>query len=412
MKILYVVPYVPGPIYVRPYNLIRSLAKLGHRVTVLTMSANEHDRQAIKNLGGACEQVFDFPLPVWRSLSNCVLALPTRTPLQAAYCWNPELIRFARESLYSASHQNQFDLIHVEHLRGSRLGLALKDPGLQVTRNGTKTPPIVWDSVDCITYLFGQTARMGGKRSSRLMAKFELGRTSRYEAWLVGQFDHVLVTSQTDKDALLSLPQAAAAPPDISVVPNGVDLDVFSPDPSLPKDHNTLIISGKMSYHANVAMALHMVKEIMPLVWSRRADVKVWIVGKNPAREVQALAQNPLITVTGTVDDLSLYLKRAAVAVAPLRYGAGIQNKVLEAMACSTPVVTNSSTLKSLGAVPGKDVLVADNPEEFSRQVLYLLGNDNVRREVGQAGRRYVESHHNWEKIAAGLEKIYRHLMV
>jgi glycosyltransferase involved in cell wall biosynthesis len=195
-------------------------------------------------------------------------------------------------------------------------------------------------------------------------------------------------------------------------VPNGVNLDAFCPDPSLPKDNETLILSGKMSYHANVAMAVYMINEIMPLIWSQRPGVKVWIVGKNPSREVQVLAKNPLVTVTGTVSDISNYLKKATIAVAPLMYGAGIQNKVLEAMACGTPVVTNENTLKSLAAVPGENVFLANTPQEFARQVIYLLGNDNVRTKIGQAGRQYVEAQHNWEEIAARLGQIYKTLIV
>src|SRR5690606_24439020 len=90
-------------------------------------------------------------------------------------------------------------------------------------------------------------------------------------------------------------------PAPISVLGNGVDVDHFSPDPSVERDPATMVISGKMSYHANVTMTLHLVRDIMPTVWQQRPETRLLIVGKDPTREIQALAENPNITVTGTV---------------------------------------------------------------------------------------------------------------
>jgi glycosyltransferase involved in cell wall biosynthesis len=94
--------------------------------------------------------------------------------------------------------------------------------------------------------------------------------------------------------------------------------------------------------------------------------------------------------------------------VAPIRYGTGIQNKVLEAMACATPVVASHQAVSALQVEPGEDLIVADQPREFARAVLELLNNPERRLRVGRAGRMYVEKHHDWRKAAADLEDIYR----
>jgi glycosyltransferase involved in cell wall biosynthesis len=88
------------------------------------------------------------------------------------------------------------------------------------------------------------------------------------------------------------------------------------------------------------------------------------------------------------------------MAVVPLVYGAGIQNKILEAMACGTPVVTTSKTLSSLGVTPGKELVVADGAEGFSQVVLSLLDNPALRSKVGNAGCDHVKSHHSWGVIS------------
>jgi glycosyltransferase involved in cell wall biosynthesis len=131
-------------------------------------------------------------------------------------------------------------------------------------------------------------------------------------------------------------------------------------------------------------------------------------VGKDPTSEIKELERNPLVTVTGTVADIRPFLWRATVSVVPLLYGAGIQNKILEAMATGTPVVTTSRTLYALEALPGKEILVADTPEAFALEILRLIENKNLRDETGYAGLIYVQKNHAWSNIALRLADIYR----
>lgn len=391
MDVLFVVPYVPNLIRVRPYNLIRSLSARGHRVTLLTVWTNEQELADLDKLRQEVYAVQALPMPVWRSMINLLPALVTGAPLQSAYSWQPQLAR-------PYNGRSPFDLIHVEHLRGARYALQLKKQ--------TKLP-VVWDSVDCITHLFTQAAAQSKSRLGRWRSRFELGRTRRYEGWLLDQFDRVLVTSRIDRDAMQRLrPVEQQAP--IDVVENGVDLHYFRPNPTITRDPATIVVSGKMSYHANVSMVLHLAHNIMPHVWAQQPQVKLQIVGKDPTPEIQALAANPQVEVTGFVHDIRPYLQQATIAVSPLTYGAGVQNKVLEAMACGTPVVTANQAIAALNIQPGRDVLVADDPRVFAHQLLALLGNPRQQRQIGQAARAYVETHHDWNAIAGKLENIYQ----
>lgn len=402
MNILYIIPYVPSQIYVRPYNLIRELTANGHRLTILTITAREEDMNAIDHLKGFCYQVIAYPLPSWRSYLNCLLTLPTADPLQSAYCWQPHLKLNALELIKS----NDFDIIHIEHLRGARYGLAIKD---QMVRENDKirSLPIIWDSVDCITHLFNQTARLGSLRINKLITSFELGRTANYEAKLINIFDHILVTSQNDRNAMLSLIDHKEDLPQISVLKNGVDLVYFVPNASIKRENETLVISGKMSYHANISMVMYLVNEIMPIVWSSKPTVQLWIVGKNPPQAITSLSANSLITVTGAVEDMRPYLQRSTISVAPLLYGAGIQNKVLEALACATPVITTPQGASALDISIGEEIIVADNPHSIANSIITIIENPQMREKLGKAGRSFVEKNHKWSEIAAKLESIY-----
>lgn len=403
MNILFIVPYVPNLIRVRPYNLISALQKRGNRVTVMTIWTNEQERKEAEDLKQNGFEVDGISIPRSRSMVNSLLALPSRTPLQAVYSWSPELAHKITSRLVGKDGKFAFDVAHVEHLRGSRYGLYLN--GLSLS--GMPRLPVVWDSVDCITLLFRQASARSKSFFGRWLTRFDLGRTENYEGWLLGQFRQVLVTSPADKAALLSLNKDASKSPCIHVLPNGVDLETFAPDPAVQRAPAELVISGKMSYHANVTMTLNLVQNIMPLVWERRPDVKLTVVGKDPPNEIRALAQNPAIHVTGTVKELQLYLQRATIAVVPITYGVGIQNKVLEAMACATPVVSSPQAVSSLEIRAGKDLLVAPDAPAFAAAILELLQDPQRREVVGQAGRGYVEVHHRWSNIAAQLETIY-----
>lgn len=411
MKILFIVPYVPSRIYVRPYQLMRGLIARGHEVALATLTGDSEDRDFIQHLQDEGVDVYAHEQPISRSLFNAAAALPGRTPLQAVYSWQPALARTIARLLSPSNGKPPFDAVHVEHLRGARYALFVRDLRQQPEFSYLNTTPLIWDSVDSITHLFRQASKNSQKITSRLITTLELPRTARYEAYLAGQFDHMLVTSPVDQQAFQEIHQSkeymAQAPSPITILPNGVDLAYFRPDPTLPKEEQTLVVSGKMSYHANVTMVHFLVREVMPFIWSKKPGVKLWIVGKNPGRALRQLEENPQIAVTGTVPDLRPYLQRASIAVAPIQYGAGIQNKVLEAMACGTAVICSSRAVSALQVQPGRHLVTADQPQTFANAVMDLLTDGTLRTQISQAGRNYVETHHDWDQIAARLEDIY-----
>ncbi len=400
MRILYLVPYVPAPIYVRPYQILRTLARRGHRITLFTLVSRPEERPALADLEAQGIRVRALPLPRWRSLWNAARALPADTPLQAVYCRHPGMYRALDEACAASNGFIPFDVIHVEHLRGVQYALYLRERCPDV--------PVIWDSVDCISYLFRQAAEQSRSFFGQWVTRLEVGRTARYEKRLLHHFDHILVTSRNDRQAYEALLPPGVAHTPLHIIPNGVSLDDFYPAEGGERSARTLVVSGKMSYHANITMVLNLVERIMPLVWRERPEVRLQIVGKDPPPKIQALAAERRIEVTGTVPHVRPYLQRAAVAVAPLAYGAGIQNKVLEAMACGTPVVCTPQAVSALEVEPGRHLLVGETPEEFAAAVLSLLASPQRRAAIGMAGHDYVERYHRWDSIAARLEGIYQ----
>lgn len=330
-----------------------------------------------------------------RSLWNMVKTFPGAAPLQAAYCWQPDLA----QQLLQTIDRTPFDVIHIEHLRGAQYGLAA-----QTHLQQQKRPiPVVWDSVDCITHLFSQASRDSTQRTRRFITRFELERTRKYERELAQRFARTFVVSESERRAFLEL--GGIEPREIGVVPNGVDTIAFTP-PTRPRDRATILLSGKMSYHANVTAAFFLLDEIMPRVWHQMPDARVCIVGQNPPPALRQRA-NEKIEITGSVPDLNVYLQRATVACAPIRYGAGTQNKVLEAMASGTAVVATPQAVQALQAQPDHDVLLGSDAETQSAQIVRVLQDAELRTRLERNGRAYVQMHHQWSNSARILTEFY-----
>ena len=406
MQILFISPYVPNPIRVRPYSFIRFLANLGHDVTLVTIWSEENEQKDLQHIRQFCKQVYAFHLPTWRSLLNSIGGIPYfNTPLQAVYCQSSAVTQQIKNLL---DHPTvNFDAVHVEHLRGSRYGLLAKEI---IQRNQLKIP-VIWDSVDNISYLFEQAARKSRRRINRLITLFELNRTRKYERWLTSKFKQILVTSKNDRMAFLRLldgSQKQIVEERVHVLPNGVDLDYFHPLTDQIKESHSIVISGKMSYHANITMSLFTIQQIMPLVWKELPDAKLYVVGKNPPEEIIRFGADPRIIVTGFVEDLRPFLCRASVSLAPLEYGAGIQNKVLEAMACGTAVICSSQAVSALSVDKDVDLIVEDKPYMIAQKIVELLNDNSLAQKIGMQGRQYVEKFHNWNQITADLVNIYQ----
>lgn len=417
MKILFVVPYAPNPVRVRPYEFIRTLLRRSHDVTVASLWTSEQERTDLALLAGMGATVISEPMRTLDSFVNSAMTLVRSTPLQAAYSWNRALMARIETSVL----EDHFDAVHVEHLRGSRYAVGVRN--LFAANPRALRLPIIWDSVDSISFLFEQAVQSSRTLRGRLMTRLELERTRRHEAWLVGQFERTLVTSMLDKAAFVGLLGEYAASDlrvfseRIDVIANGVDLESFAFRDGEGRAPARIIFSGKMSYHANVTAALHLVNDVMPLVWAHRPDAQVWIVGRDPAPEVRKLAESqppmagneqPRVVVTGGVPLMPEYIQSATLAAAPLLYGAGIQNKALEALACGTPVVATHQATAALDVVSGRELLIADGPEAFADAVLTLLADPALRDRLGAAGRRFVEEHHSWDAAASALEAVYR----
>jgi glycosyltransferase involved in cell wall biosynthesis len=388
-------PYPLSRIRIRSYGFVKHLIKQ-HSATVLALCTGKREEDDVSALQ---EEGFNI-IPVYDERTAQALrslrALHTRLPLQVAFCAAPAL----RASLAEQLASGQFDLLHVECVRA----LGVLPDFLPL--------PTIWDAVDCISQLYEQGAHHGATPMLRFIGQREARLTRAYELKQLQHFRHVLVTSERDRQALLEIAKSDVPKTsgkilaEITVLPHGVDRDYYQVYTGV-RQPTTLVFSGKMSFHANIAGIFYFVKRILPLIWEKRPETRLIIAGSNPPASIRSLASDHRIEVTGYVPDLRPFIAQAQVAISPLPYAVGIQNKILEAMALGTPVVATSSATAGLKTITGRHLLVADEPEAFARQVLRLLADRILWNDLSQHGLAYIATHHNWEHITHQLINVY-----
>lgn len=236
------------------------------------------------------------------------------------------------------------------------------------------------------------------KGPMRLVYAAEARRLRAVEAGRVVPFDAVTVISDAEAARYREHVTDAHTP---IVVGNGVDLARFKPAESQQTNHPTIIFTGVMSYKPNIDAVVWFARRVMPRIRAAIPDARFAIVGKSPAPAVTALGELPGVEVVGPVADTADHLRAAAIAVAPMRIAPGVQNKVLEAMACGLAVVCSWAAASGIDATPGRDLIVADNEPDTAAHCVRLLKNPRVRAEVGRDARRRVCESYDWPTAVA-----------
>ena len=197
----------------------------------------------------------------------------------------------------------------------------------------------------------------------------------------------------------------------VCAIGNGVDLSQWEDADALPSPYpddnrKRIIFTGAMDYVPNVEAVSWFADQVMPHLRAAQRDVTFVIAGSNPSRAVHALARRD-IEVTGRVPDMRPYLTHAACAVAPLQLARGVQNKVLEAMAAGTPVVTTRAALEGIDA-GGDSVSVATTGAEFATAIMTLM-DDPIRAQTQSSNARAViETLYGWDARIAELERVIK----
>ena len=367
----------------RCYYILRELAKF-HDVTLVSYYSSRRELDLLK---GSRIELDLVPIQHFVPLSY-VKTLRTafsRKPLQLGY-FN---FRALRTRVKKELDSGKYDLVFACTLRAA-----------QFVEDVDGIPKVV-DLIDAISLNYDRLLSFPGinRRSPfYFIYSIERKRVRRYEEQLLRKFDRIFLVSDVDRKYL-----AQFAPVDrVQVVANGVNLDYFHLN-SQAYNPLRIVFHGNIHYPPNADAVLHFYHDIFPLVREKVPNAQFCVVGNRPRRSVEELSRDPGVLVTGRVNDVRTYLWDACVAVAPMRIGAGIQNKILESMGSGVPVVSSSLGYEGLDAVPGKHLFVADDPREFAERVVYLMRNPKGRQQMASQARRWVAENCSWPRRLAPL---------
>jgi len=384
MKILFITPRFPYPPLkgdqVRSYNQIRILSQK-HSITLLSFIENSEELNHVPVLKKFCGRIETLGLRPLHSYLNVVLGLFSPLPLQIHYYYSSEM----EKRISTVTENEDFDIVHVQLIRMAPYLADLHE-----------TPKVI-DLTDALSLNMERRYRYD-KGILKLGAYIEWQRVKKYEPEVCRRFDQAIVVSPTDKRAISPFQN-------LHVNPNGVDTDHFTLVLE-GREPSSIIFTGNIGYFPNTDAVHWFSREVFPLIKARIPHVKLYVVG-NPPKDIRYLSTDENIVVTGFVDNIHEYLARATIAVCPMRSGSGIQNKVLEAMASGTPIVTTEYALDGIQATPGRDLIVANEPREFAHRVVELLENPSLRRKLAVNARQLIEKKYTWEISVRQLEAIY-----
>jgi glycosyltransferase involved in cell wall biosynthesis len=209
----------------------------------------------------------------------------------------------------------------------------------------------------------------------KAMYKMEFGKMERYERIVVRKFHHVVAVSESDRAMMTKWVDGDR----VTVVPTGVDLGEYRPQPDSPEPGPVVTFVGAMDWEPNVDGVEYFASEIWPAIKADVPEARLRIVGRNPDRRVKKWTSES-IEVTGRVPSVVEYLHQSSVVIVPLRIGGGTRLKIYEAMATAKAVVSTTVGAEGLDVHHGRDIMLADDASSFAQAVIMLLHDRDLRR--------------------------------
>jgi polysaccharide biosynthesis protein PslH len=371
---------------IRSFNIARELANR-HEVTLFTFYPRT-DPDPNNALGEPFAHVerecFDLPeRGSARDTLNYAVNALTSTPYQIRKYCRPQVSQRLLELL----RHKKYDVILCDYLVTA--GVLPWNTGIPVVIFTHNVEAVIW-----------QRHFLRNKNLLWKAAAWREYRTiARAERHFATCADHVLTVSDEDRRYFLDfLPREK-----VTTVPTGVDLEYFQP--AGVNGQPSLVFTGSMDWMPNEDAITYFAAEVLPLIQQYIPNVTLSVVGKNPTRKLLALAKrNDAIRVTGAVSDIRPYVAAASVYIVPIRIGSGTRIKIFEAMAMAKAVVSTTIGAEGLPVQHGKNILLADTPQDFAARTVELLKQRSTQQRIGLAARTLVESRYAWTAVTDVVE--------
>jgi glycosyltransferase involved in cell wall biosynthesis len=408
-RILFLTQVLPYPLNsgakIRQYHMLRHLAR-SHEVTLVSFTRADDPPEAIEHLRGICQAVHPVPMrrSAWRNLQAAVKGVLTGLPIVIARDKVVEMEAFLRR----LTTENSFGVIHADQLSMAWWGQ------LAARMARTPRPRTLLDEHNAIYLLTRRMADTERNFLRRAIMKREARAFRRYEAEMCRAFDTLLTVTEEDREHLLALfppGERERLAGKFAVVPICVDPEQVSPVVHIEASTPTVLHLGTMFWPPNVNGVLWFAREVLPLVHQQVPEARFVVVGKNPPAEVQALAADPRIEITGYVADPMPYLEAADAFVVPLHAGGGMRVKIVDGWLWGLPIVSTPIGAEGIQVLDRENLLLAEDAPAFAEATVRLLTDPALNRRLRANGRAWVEEHYAWQTVYRQVDRIYEGLL-
>ena len=377
MKLVVLTSRIPYPLEkgdkLRVFHQLQFLAQ-HHEICLICLN-DQPDLPDLTELKNITSELHIISLARWKIPFRILHALFTNLPFQVSY-------------FYSNEAQKQIDQI-IHNFKPNHIFCQLIRTSEYVKSNFSCAKSI--DYMDAFSASANRRLQTE-KGLNKLFWKEETKRLGQYEFKIYDYFNAHFIISEQDRK-LLTLPPLKTA----TIISNGVDTTYFSKLAHIEKKYD-LVFAGNMSYPPNVQAAVFLAKSLLPLLQQKFPEIKICLAGADPSEEVRQLA-NDSITVTGWVEHMNEVYNEARLFVAPMFMGAGLQNKLLEAMSCELPVVTTPLAANAFGMELPQGVQVVTHSSEFVDAIVHLLDHKEIQQQAGVENRIFITQQFEWNSF-------------
>jgi glycosyltransferase involved in cell wall biosynthesis len=335
-------------------------------------------------------EVIPFQHPKWQRLVPNRLLNPLPSTIEH---WNIARLKTVIES---ALARENYDFVHVLDIVMARFFI-----------DRFKEIPLVVDRtrVDLL-YQIMEQRRMKFSVKTQVLNIENMAKMLKFERAVARRAALQVVCGPDDADFVKKYVSSKAR---VEVIPNGVDLAYFKPNPQLAgkESRPTILFCGAMDYNPNVDGLRWYFEKMHAQIAAAIPDLQMWVVGKDPVPEVKAFGKIKNVTVTGGVPDVRPYYQRAWLQVVPIRIGGGTRLKIVESLAMGTPVVSTTMGAQGLDLQHGHDALLADSEADFVAETIRGLRDAGLREKLVREGQTTVAARLSWDGLSARLRKIY-----
>lgn len=398
MKILLVANKFPYPAKdggsIATLNLARSLASLGHNVSLLAINTSKHytDPETVPEDLSQLIRLISVPvntdINLWKLGLNFLFS---SLPYNAERFINREF----NDLLFKLLKEDQFDIIQLE-------GLYLA-PYLDTIRAATSARIVM--RAHNIEHEIWVRAERHEKGLKKKYLRHLTKRIRNMEIKYLNRYDAILPITSRDEQELVKLGCTIPS----HVVPMGINAEELKPDNS-QMDYPSVFHIGALDWIPNQEGILWFFQQVWPKVIDKLPDIKFFLAGRNAPESIKSLHYKNVIFL-GEVDDAHDFIRSKAIMIVPLLSGSGMRIKIIEGMALGRAIVTTSIGTEGIATTHGENILIADNPDDFAEMVIKLAENRKICLEIGENACKFVTVHYDNTAISRSLTAFYQKLL-